>query len=157
MRRAEKSGSGANLDNTLRQEIDRILNNPKLLRGFSKDEIEQMRKIVKGGAVGNIARLLSKFGPKHPITGWGAAGASALHGDMGLGAAGLAAGTAAQKISEGSTLRKIRELEESVRRRSPLGQQQQAPLQPPGMPPVAPFAFRGGVADLLQRLGPEQQ
>ena len=143
-RRAEKSGSGANLDNTLRQEIDKILNNPKLLRGFSEEEKQQMRAIVKGGKIGNAARLLSKLGPKHPITGWGAAVASDLKGGMGMASASLGIGQLAQMIAEASTRNKIGALEEAIRRRSPLYKQQMAPAQPPMMP---------GLANPLTRLG----
>lgn len=152
-RRAAKTGSGANLDNVLRQNIDRILNNPKMMRGVSEEERKQMESIVKGGKIANLARVLSKLGPKHPITGWASALAADLKGGMGSAMGSLAIGAGAQKIAETSTLNKIRALDELIRRRSPLYKQQQAPNQLPQIPGLAPYALRGGVAELLSRLG----
>lgn len=119
-RQAQKSGSGANLDNALRQRIDNILNSPKLKRGFSPEEIEQMEKIVKGTRIGNTARLASKLGPSHPLTGWGTAIAGDLSGGAGVATATLGTGAIAQMVAEQSTLRQIRKLDEMVRSRSPL-------------------------------------
>lgn len=119
-RAAQSSGMGANLDNALRQQIKRIRNNPKLVRGFSKEEVEQMDKIIKGGKLTNVARLFSRFGPEHPLTGWGMAGIEGLkHGAM-LPLVTLGGGHLAQKIAEGSTQKHLRALDESVRARSPL-------------------------------------
>ncbi len=152
-RRAAKTGSGANLDNVLRQNIDKILNNPKMMRGVSEEERKQMESIVKGGKIANIARVLSKLGPKHPITGWFTALAADLKGGMGTALGSLALGTVGQKVAEGSTLSKIRALDEMMRRRSPLYKQQQAPNQSPMIPRLGPLAVRGGVMDLLSNLG----
>jgi hypothetical protein len=149
---AEASGSGANLDNTLRQQIKGILNNPKKLRGFSKEEVEQMRKIVKGGRIGNIARLLSKLGPKHPITGWSGAIAADIGGGAGAGMATLGTGHLAQILSEHLTKGRIKALDEAIRRRSPMGQA--------AAPAASPVPFTGmaapttpGIAALISQLG----
>lgn len=63
-RQAERSGSGGNLENAIRQKIDGLLNSPSKLRGFTEEEIGIMRKIVSGRGPGHsIARLLGKLSP----------------------------------------------------------------------------------------------
>ena len=121
-RAAQSSGMGANLDNALRQQIKKIRNSPKLSRGFNEEELNEMDKIIKGGKLTNLARMFSRFGPEHPLTGWGMAGIEGIkHGAL-LPLLTLGGGHIAQKMAEGSTQRKIRELDEMVRKRSPLFQ-----------------------------------
>jgi hypothetical protein len=123
-RGAQSSGMGANLDNKLRQMVKAIRDNPKLNRGFNEAELKQMDKIIKGGRLTNLARLFSRFGPEHPLTGWGMAGIEGIkHGAL-LPLVTLGGGHIAQKIAEGSTKKHIQALDEAVRQRSPLFQQQ---------------------------------
>lgn len=64
-RQANKSGSGGNIDNAIRQQIGRIVNTPRLRRGFSKSELALMDKIVNGrGAVHDILRRVGKLSPE---------------------------------------------------------------------------------------------
>jgi len=60
-RQASKGGSGANLDNAIRQRIASLLDNPNKTRGFSEAEKQQMQRIVEGGSLQNLLRLLGKF------------------------------------------------------------------------------------------------
>lgn len=63
-RRAASTGSGGNVDNAIRQNIRAILDNPKKIRGFTKEERELMESVVKGGKLQNLARLLGKLSPQ---------------------------------------------------------------------------------------------
>ena len=62
-RRAARTGSGGNIENTTRQNIDKILDNPKLSAGFSADDLALMRKIVEGAPGQDKLRLLGKLSP----------------------------------------------------------------------------------------------
>lgn len=152
-RAAQSSGMGANLDNALRQQIKRIRNNPKLLRGFSKDEIEQMDKVIKGGKVANLARIFSRFGPQHPLTGWGIAGIEGIKKGALLPMVTLGGGHVAQKIAEGSTKRHIQALDEAVRSRSPLFKDQQ--IAPPPKSAMTSSALSAGARGTLAAGPPE--
>jgi hypothetical protein len=119
-RQAEKAGSGGNIDNATRQQIDRILNNPKRLRGFSKDEIQQMRDIVKGTRVGNNARLLGKLAPTGVVSGALSVGAGFGAGG-GIGAIAFPAiGLVAKRLGDSITKAQLAKLDELVRSNSPL-------------------------------------
>lgn len=159
-RQANSAGSGTNIDNAMRQRIKAILNNPKKLRGFSPEEVEQMEQIVRGTLPGNIARLIGKLSPSGVVSG-------ALSGGAGLAAAGPigavalpATGYAAKKAADLITARQLARLSETARRRSPLGTASTpvpvAPTAPsagyspvPGIPFVAqhqnPFAALRGL------------
>lgn len=62
-RRAASTGSGGNLDNTTRQNIRAILDNPKRSRGFTAEERDAMDKVVRGSTIQNSARLVGKLSP----------------------------------------------------------------------------------------------
>lgn len=79
-RAAQKSGTGGNTDNALRQKISAILDSDRLRRGFTKDEIAQMEAIVKGAPLTNAARLLGRFSP---TAGYLPAAFSAMAGLLG--------------------------------------------------------------------------
>lgn len=122
---ASSSGSGANVDNAMRQRIKSILVNKNSRRGFTPDEIAQMETIVRGGKVQNVARLLSKLGPKHPLTGWGSAlGEMALSGATGVPMASLGVGQLAQWAAEHLGAGKVSALKQAIAARSPMGKAQ---------------------------------
>lgn len=115
-RQAAKSGSGANVDNAIRQKISSILDQKSGPMGYSKDEVAQMERVVRGTNTGNFARVLSKLAPQHPLTGWpasagGGVAGTALAGPIG-GAIGAtvppALGMLAKAIAEGSTQRQAK-------------------------------------------------
>lgn len=58
--RAKQNVSG--IDQGVRVEFRKILNNPKKLRGFSKSEIVAMETIVRGTNTSNILRAIGKLG-----------------------------------------------------------------------------------------------
>lgn len=120
-RGAAVTGSGANITNKLRQSVNKILNDPSLTRGMSKDELAMMDDIARGGKVENVARLVSKLGPNHPVSGWLTAISADLAGGAGLGTATLGVGALAHEASKRMTEKKIGKLDETIRARSPLG------------------------------------
>jgi hypothetical protein len=149
--RAASTGSGGNIDNATRQNIRAILTNKRAQRGFSKDELAQMERVVRGTFTGNVARLLGKLAPTGIVSaGLGLEiGSHLLHGPAGLGAVPIA-GAIAKKIGDASTARQARVLDEMVRSRSPLARSLPQPPAPIAVPPSA-YAQTGIIANQSQR------
>ncbi len=117
MERGSRAASG--VENGIRIEFNRILNNPKLRRSLSPEQVAAMEQVVEGTIPGNILRRVGKFSPGTGRQGsalistlgggLGAAGTGALTGSALLGAAGAVAvpavGYGAQKLAEASTVR----------------------------------------------------
>lgn len=111
--RANRTGSGSNIENTMRQEVDKIGN-----RGLSKSEIAARDKIVEGTAGRNALRKVGKLGVSDGLS-------LLLHAGAATGTGGAtvpiaAAGTVARKIGEMLTRRQVAQLSKSIRSRSPL-------------------------------------
>lgn len=149
------SGSGANFPNAIRQRIKAILLNPKARARYNKDDIAMMEDISKGGTMENWARLFSKLGPKHPITGWGPALAGFFGGDLGLSAGTLGVGHLAQTAAEKIPERKITKLREAVRRQSPYGRSGQTTTTPQYTLPDKVIA--ASIRGLLEQLGEQKR
>jgi hypothetical protein len=112
--RASTAGTGGNQINAIRQNIRAILDSPKLRRGFSKEEIAQMRRVVRGGKVENTARWVGRLAPS--------GGALPLAGNLaaaghtgGTSLIGSAIGEAAQALGESLTKAQVRRLEGMIR------------------------------------------
>lgn len=134
---AGSANSGMNLDNATRQRIKDILNSDKRKRGFSKDELAQMRRIVVGTRVQNAARRAGNM-----MGGGGGLGSTILSAVGGAGGAMVAHGPGAalgvvipqavgyglKKLSAAMSQADVRKLQEIVRARSPLGDQMQSSL-----------------------------
>lgn len=58
--KARNQASG--FENGLRTQFRSLLNNKKVMRGFTSDEKSALQKVVRGGKAENIAKLLGKFG-----------------------------------------------------------------------------------------------
>ncbi len=146
---ADTSGSGANTANKLRQAIRKLRYNKK--GNWNPAEQELMDEIISPtglrGRAENIARLVSKLGPKHPLSGWGTAIAADFSGGAGTATAGLGIGHLAQWLSERAPAKKIEALDEAIRMNSPLGQSRAMAGPPPmyrqpyGVPPTGAAAF----------------
>lgn len=121
-RQAGVSGSGANANNALRQKMNQILNNKSMQRGFSSDELDQIRQIAMGTPVGNLARKIGKLAPTGVVSSIPFLGAMAMGEPMSAAAIG-AAGHIAKTIGERSTAGGVEKLSESTRGRSPLAGQ----------------------------------
>lgn len=118
---ASATGTGANIDNAIRQKFKTILNNENKRRGFSDDELSQMRKIVEGTAMGNAMRFVGKLAPTGIVSGGIGAGLEhALFGGV-KGILGMP-GFVAKKASDYMTKRNADDLSRMVRARSPVGE-----------------------------------
>lgn len=97
--RASRTGSGGNLQNTLRQEIGKIVDKPKLRAGFSDAEIKAMNEFAHNdGTIRQFLRVVGKLSPggsalMAAIGGVGGAGAYSTGNPLFLApfAAGMAA------------------------------------------------------------------
>lgn len=117
-RRAQGSGTGANINNALRQEVRKI--REKKSRGFTESELAEMDKIIAGTWTGDILRWLGKMAPTGIIPTAGGLGVGSLMGSP-LGAAGaMGVGTLAKIASDKMTRNAIKKLSETTRLRSPL-------------------------------------
>lgn len=143
---AGASGSGSNVNNATRQQLKQILASKKARRGFSAEEIDQMRRVVRGTFTGNVARLLGKLAPTGVVSAGAdvgaAAGIIAAGGNPIMAAAVPAIGAAAHVVGNVSTARQLRLLGDLVRSRSPLAQARQkgAPMTQPA-PYIAPMTL----------------
>lgn len=111
--RAAKSGSGMNIENTFRQEVDKIPN-----RGLSAEQRALRDKIVEGTPTRNALRTAGKLGVDGGLS-------MMIHAGAGLGSGGAtlpitAAGTVARKIGELLTRSQMKSLSNSIRSDAPL-------------------------------------
>jgi hypothetical protein len=136
-RQAGSAHSGANTDNSIRQQIKAIRNNPKKARGFTEDELAQMDAIIHGTTTGNLLRTGGNL-----LGGGGGLGAAVTAGAGALAAGPL--GAAAPLIGYGlkqaggaSTRRQVEQLLEMIRRRSPAAEEKGATAMPTPSKPEA--------------------
>lgn len=128
------------------REIKKRLKKPGELRGYSKDEREQLEQIAAGTFTGDIARFLSRLSLYHPLSGWIPALIGGSFNPV-LGAASLAAGSGAEAIANKSTMRGLQKLSDMIQRR---GQ---------GLPPAQPVPKSGvigagiSIPELQRQLG----
>lgn len=113
--RAAKTGSGSNIENTMRQEVDKISD-----RGLRPEERASRNQIVEGTVARNALRKIGKLGFGDGVSMMYHAALALPTGGTSL-PIGLAA-TAARKIGEALTRREIRALSDQIRSRSPTAQ-----------------------------------
>ncbi len=140
--RAGSTASGRNLDNTIRQRVERILASPKEIRGFSEPEIVALEQIDKGGTVKNTARNIGNYlggggglgalAASTTAAGFGAAGAG-VPGAVAGALVGPGIGIAARQTANQMSKREILALDEMIRQRSPLFLERQATAPMEGM------------------------
>lgn len=104
--KAKNQASG--FENGIRVQFRSILNNPKKAKGFTGDELDAMKAVVRGGKAENILKALGKFGftegqaTNMLLGSLGVAGGAAIGGGAGAVAVPLAGQTAriaAQKLT----------------------------------------------------------
>jgi hypothetical protein len=139
--RADKSGSGSNIENTMRQEVDKISS-----RGLSADEIAARDRIVEGSTTRNALRKVGKVGVSDGLSLILHSLAAPASGGMTIPLA--VGGTVARKAGEILTRREIAALSELMRSRSPLAQ------QAPAITPQANRLAKALAASLLGRSAP---
>lgn len=112
--RAASSGSGGNIDNSIRQELRKIVLSPKKSMGFTPAELAMMEKIIEGG--GKLQDVLRKLGKLSP-SGSGLMAALGIGGTMAnpLAAVVPAVGLAAKAVSDRATQGGVQNLTNTVR------------------------------------------
>lgn len=103
--RAASTGSGGNADNATRQNLRRILENP---RGFKPDEREALETAVRGTPTQNVMRLAGKLSP----SGNGLMAALGIGGAMVNPLLGVASigGMGAKALADRGTSQNVQEL-----------------------------------------------
>lgn len=107
------TGSGGNTVNKYRQVVTSIINDPKKSRFFSGEEIDVMRKFVRGSTDENIKRLVGKMSPSgnglmltlHTIAGVSTGGATVPL---------MAVGAASKGAAERSAMRGAEAIKDAV-------------------------------------------
>lgn len=112
-RRAETSGSGGNVDNAIRQNFRKLIEQPKLSRGFSEAEKEAMDAVISDSGGQKVLRALGKVAPGGngiaTMANMGAIAANPLMVIPSVGAMG------AKALSDGATLQKAKLVELMIR------------------------------------------
>lgn len=132
---ALSTNSGGNIQNTIRQKLRSILDNPKQRRLFTQEEQDAIRQIVRGTPTQNALRIIGRLAPSSnswlgPILGGMGAGGYATGGPMGAAIAiGIpTAGAAAKSAATGLTQRSVNQLSEMVRSTAMPPYQPSAPV-----------------------------
>ncbi|MGM4987425.1 hypothetical protein [Tardiphaga sp. 841_E9_N1_2] len=125
---AAAANSGQNIGNATRQRVKSILASDKKSAGYSPEELAQMERVVRGTKTGNLSRIAGNLmGGGGGLGAYvaGAGGYAATGNPLGLAIPVVGAGL--KKISNMSTDRQIRILEEMTRARSPLAKSRPGP------------------------------
>jgi muramidase (phage lysozyme) len=126
---ADSSGSGANIDNAMRQQFKGVLKSPKQTRGWNEEELAGARGVVGGDATTNAARYVGKLAPTGVVSGTLSGGAGFVAGGP-AGAVGLPiVGYAGKVLADTLTAGKVQKLDELIRSRSPLAKQIESSVQ----------------------------
>lgn len=120
VRQTSRANSGGNIDNAIRQQFDRILNSASRRRGFTADELDMIRTVVKGR--GNLQEAMRWAGKLSPRSGGLMSLLTAGMGGSALAApvtapmlAFPAAGMIARPIADAMTKGNVRMLSRAVR------------------------------------------
>lgn len=116
--RASVSGAGQNEINTIKQEIRRIFDSDKRVRGYPQAARDQMEKIIAGSLASNTARWIGKMTPSGPHSSVGYIVASqVLHAPVIAGVAGTT--YAAKRVGDYLTHQQIERLVEILQESAP--------------------------------------
>jgi hypothetical protein len=126
--RAGVSGSGANVQNNMRQEIRKILDSDRKSRGFSTEERDKMEQIVHGTVAANATRWLGKFAPTGLVSSSASLFTALYNAPLAVGMA--ATGYAAKKLGDLLTARQIKQLSDSILARSAIGKPVAKEIEP---------------------------
>lgn len=155
---ARVANSGQNADNSIRQRLASILRSSKESRGYSPEELAKMTRAAEGGAGTNTARFIGNLlggggGLGAAVTGGGGAlaGLATANPLVGLLATAPAIGYGVKKIANSLTRKEVEQLDELIRKRSPMYRDAEAGA---GVVPVDP---EGRAALLRALLGSQQQ
>lgn len=131
--RAAAANSGMNVDNTIRQKLASMLENPKQMRGLSAEETQAIKDIVKGTPTKNAIRYLGNLmggGGGMGQALWAAAPAATVGlsgGSPGTILASMvpaAVGAGSKMLANAASKKELSALEAMMRSRSALGASQ---------------------------------
>ena len=111
--RSASTGSGGNVNNAIKQNLRKILDNKKMSRSFTQEELALMTDIVKGGKMQNLARLIGKASPEGNGLGLVANVVGATYNPTFL--AGTAVSTAAKRYADKATINMAEKLAAQIR------------------------------------------
>lgn len=122
-RRAASTGSGANADNAMRQNVRGLLDNPRTARGMTEAEKAAAETVVRGTVPQNALRLAGKAAPTGIVSGGigttaGATIGAALAGPGGAGVGAVAIpalGKLAKNSADALTQRNVERLSQVIR------------------------------------------
>lgn len=142
--RAARTGVGANIDNTIRQNVGAILDKMRRAHsnlGFSPAERTQMERVERGTLGSNALRLVGRMAPRGVLSGGFDVGAGLGLSTISPLLAPLPAvtGEAARRASDAITRSRANQLYRMTLQRSPLYQQRA--VAPP--PPRSGFPYLG--------------
>jgi hypothetical protein len=80
--RASTTGSGANVENAIRQELRKLLTNRKTARAFSKEEKNAIMRAARGSVSQNVLRGIGKLAPSGVVSMGMGGGVGALAGGL---------------------------------------------------------------------------
>jgi hypothetical protein len=137
--RAQAANSGRNIDNTIRQKVEAVLEKPKAVSGLTEAEIAALDAVVQGGKGRNSARYIGNLlggggglGQFLVGAGGGATAGAIAGGPMGagigtaIGAAPVLTGALSKSIANMLAKRDLRGVDKLLRKRSPLYQERVA-------------------------------
>jgi hypothetical protein len=113
--RAQSTYAGGNLENAIRQEFRKILQNKKKSAAFNDAEKAALARIITGNGGQGTLRLLGKLAPQGAITT--AMNLAAAGSTGGASAVGTAAAQGAKMLSEGMTKQNVDRLSATIRAR----------------------------------------
>lgn len=107
--------TSAGLETALRQKFRALADNQKKMRMFTKEEQGAIRRVVRGGPVENIVRLIGKMAPRGVISGGFNIGVGATMGPV-AGIASTVVGEVARRKASTMTQKNAERVSEMVRR-----------------------------------------
>jgi hypothetical protein len=102
--RAGSTGSGGNIENVTRQDLRKILENKKLMRGFNAEELAAIKSAVLGSRSQNALRNIGKLSPTGNGLMTGLTGAFTYSNPL-IGTPVMAVGYGAKKAADSMTSR----------------------------------------------------
>jgi hypothetical protein len=154
-RRAARTGSGGNIDNVIRQNMDKLLES---VPNWTPEERQALDNIVMGGRGQNLLRLLGKLSPSgnglHLLLNLGATGAGGAVGGPGGAAAGAApavVGILSKLAADGITRGKVARLVAELSTVNPAATVAASPLTGQAAARLSRAAGVGGAAAVAQR------
>jgi hypothetical protein len=116
--RAKSTGTGANIDNTIRQEVRKIRDNPSRMRGYTPEQADQMSRVVEGTLFRNLMRFVGRFAPTGLHSSAPTLVAWLLNSNLAI--AGAATAFSAKKIGDFMTKHEVEKLVDSVLAGAPI-------------------------------------